>query len=103
MSKKERISVRQVTVLMFMCLIGDMLLIYPTMITHIAHQDAWISSILSIPLGLIIIYVLIRVHELYCSFVFMNSTRALHLLKRSVKFSGPYSEPLSPAGICFIF
>ncbi|MBP1309710.1 spore germination protein KB [Paenibacillus sp. 1182] len=77
MSKKERISVRQVTVLMFMCLIGDMLLIYPTMITHIAHQDAWISSILSIPLGLIIIYVLLRVHELYPGLTLIEAIRKI--------------------------
>ncbi|WP_311081428.1 endospore germination permease [Paenibacillus polymyxa] len=77
MSKKERISVRQVTVLMFLSLIGDMLLIYPTMITHIAHQDAWISSILSIPLGLIIIYVLIRVHELYPGLTLIEAIRKI--------------------------
>jgi len=73
MLKKARISVRQVTVLMFLSLIGDMLLIYPTIITHIAHQDAWISSILSIPLGLIIIYVLLRVHELYPSLTLIEA------------------------------
>ncbi|MGG4182031.1 endospore germination permease [Paenibacillus jamilae] len=77
MSKKARISVRQVTVLMFMSLIGDMLLIYPTMITHIAHQDAWISSILSIPLGLIIIYVLIRVHELHPNLTLIEAIRKI--------------------------
>ncbi|WP_420539788.1 GerAB/ArcD/ProY family transporter [Paenibacillus polymyxa] len=77
MSKKTRISVRQVTVLMFMSLIGDMLLFYPTMITHIAHQDAWISSMLSIPLGLIIIYVLIRVHELYPNLTLIEAIRKI--------------------------
>ncbi|KZE71516.1 spore gernimation protein [Paenibacillus jamilae] len=77
MLKKARISIRQVTVLMFMSLIGDMLLIYPTMITHIAHQDAWISSILSIPLGLIIIYVLLRLHELYPSLTLIEATRKI--------------------------
>ncbi|QYK65638.1 endospore germination permease [Paenibacillus sp. S02] len=77
MSKKFRISVRQVTVLTFLCLIGDMLLIYPTIITHIAHQDAWISSILSIPLGLVIIYVLIRVHELYPNLSLIEAIRRI--------------------------
>ncbi|MCP3809209.1 GerAB/ArcD/ProY family transporter [Paenibacillus sp. SEL1] len=77
MLKKARISVRQVTVLMFLSLIGDMLLIYPTIITHIAQQDAWISSILSIPLGLVIIYVLIRVHELYPNLSLIEAIRKI--------------------------
>ncbi|MGG4219268.1 endospore germination permease [Paenibacillus jamilae] len=77
MLKKARISIRQVTVLMFLSLIGDMLLIYPTVITHIAHQDAWISSILSIPLGLIIIYVLLRVHELYPGLTLIEAIRKI--------------------------
>lgn len=77
MLKKTRISVRQVTVLMFLSLIGDMLLIYPTIITHIAQQDAWISSILSIPLGLVIIYVLIRVHELYPNLSLIEAIRKI--------------------------
>ncbi|MDY8025794.1 endospore germination permease [Paenibacillus polymyxa] len=77
MFKKARISVRQVTVLMFLSLIGDMLLIYPTIITHIAQQDAWISSILSIPLGLVIIYVLIRVHELHPNLSLIEAIRKM--------------------------
>ncbi|MCP3797180.1 endospore germination permease [Paenibacillus sp. CH40] len=77
MLKKARISVRQVTVLMFLSLIGDMLLIYPTIITHITHQDAWISSILSIPLGLIIIYVLLCVHELYPNLSLIEAIRKI--------------------------
>lgn len=59
--EKERISTAQMVILGLFTLIGDMALVYPTTMTTGAHQDAWIAALISIPLGLALIFLLVTV------------------------------------------
>ncbi|MEK5236014.1 endospore germination permease [Paenibacillus sp. FSL L8-0470] len=50
--EKDQISTAQMIVLGLFTLIGDMALVYPSIMTAGAHEDAWIAGLISIPLGL---------------------------------------------------
>lgn len=39
---KDRLTVRQFTLLTFLTMVGDMILIYPSLVTAYGKQDAWI-------------------------------------------------------------
>lgn len=72
MEEKGRISIRNIAVLVFLSIIGDCVLVYPSLITSISKQDAWISSFLSIPAGLAVLLLLLRVHQLYPDLTFIQ-------------------------------
>lgn len=59
--EKDRISTSQMVVLALYALIGDMALVYPAAMTAGAHEDAWIAALISIPLGLAVIVLMIKV------------------------------------------
>ncbi|NUU62624.1 GerAB/ArcD/ProY family transporter [Paenibacillus agri] len=48
----EKISARQFTILIILGIIGDSILVLPTMIAYYAKQDSWISMLLSCMIGL---------------------------------------------------
>ncbi|CQR54679.1 GerAB/ArcD/ProY family transporter [Paenibacillus riograndensis] len=50
--EKDRISSAQMVILGLLTLIGDMALVYPSVMAAGAHEDAWIAGLISIPLGL---------------------------------------------------
>ncbi|MGQ8875279.1 GerAB/ArcD/ProY family transporter [Paenibacillus sp. TSA_86.1] len=60
---KERITVRQFAVLAFLGMIGDMMLIYPTLIAYAGKQDAWICSIVSQGIGMSILWLSYKLHQ----------------------------------------
>ncbi|MBU5355961.1 GerAB/ArcD/ProY family transporter [Paenibacillus silvae] len=62
---QEKLTIRQFAVLALLSMIGDMILIYPTMVTYSSHQDAWICSILSQPIGLCILWLIYKLHQTY--------------------------------------
>ncbi|MDR6726772.1 spore germination protein KB [Paenibacillus amylolyticus] len=62
---KETLTLKQFTALAFLAILGDMTLIYPSMLAASAKQDAWLASIVSQPLGLLIVYVLYKLHRTY--------------------------------------
>ncbi len=64
MLEKGRITVRQLIVLILLTQIGDLILVYPAVITSYAHQDAWISSLIGIPFGLLTIWIILRVYKM---------------------------------------
>lgn len=64
MLEQGRISNRQLLVLLLLAQIGDMILIYPAVITFFAHQDAWLSSLLGIPVGLVSIWIMLKFYHL---------------------------------------
>ncbi|MEK5405069.1 MULTISPECIES: GerAB/ArcD/ProY family transporter [Paenibacillus] len=72
MEEKGRISITNIAVLVFLSIIGDCVLVYPSLITSISKQDAWISSLLSIPAGLAVLLLLLRVHQLYPDLTFVQ-------------------------------
>ncbi|SFE59642.1 spore germination protein KB [Paenibacillus catalpae] len=65
MLEKERLSSRQLVVLIFMCTVGDMFQLYPSLLASLAHQDAWISSLLGIIGGLFVIACLYAADRIY--------------------------------------
>lgn len=50
--EQDRLSRSQMVTLVLFTVIGDMALVYPSVMTSGAHQDAWIAALISIPLGL---------------------------------------------------
>ncbi|WP_145052398.1 endospore germination permease [Paenibacillus xylanexedens] len=62
---KETLTLKQFTALAFLVILGDMTLIYPSMLAASAMQDAWLASLLSQPLGLLIVYVFYKLHRTY--------------------------------------
>ncbi len=64
MLETGRISNRQLIVLLLLAQIGDMILIYPAVITFFAHQDAWLSSLIGIPIGLVSILIIMKFYQL---------------------------------------
>lgn len=62
---KEKLTVRQFAVLTFLCLIGDMMLIYPTLITYSGRQNAWICTIVSQFIGMAILWIFYKLHQTY--------------------------------------
>jgi len=59
------ISIHQFTVLVILVTIGDAFLILPATVADVANQDAWISTIVALVFGLLIIYLFITVGNLY--------------------------------------
>ncbi|MFX3636132.1 MAG: endospore germination permease [Candidatus Pristimantibacillus sp.] len=49
-----KITVRQFTILIVLAVIGDSILILPTMVAASAKQDAWLSMLLAVLLGLLV-------------------------------------------------
>ncbi|WFR63128.1 endospore germination permease [Paenibacillus amylolyticus] len=62
---QERLTIRQFTLLTFLVMVGDMILIYPSLVTAIGKQDAWFCSLLGQPIGLGIMWVLYKLHRTY--------------------------------------
>ncbi|MEO2205624.1 endospore germination permease [Paenibacillus pabuli] len=52
MLEQGRLGTRQLATLTFMMVIGDMMLIYPSVITSYAKQNSWICALIGIPLGM---------------------------------------------------
>lgn len=59
--EKDRISTAQMVILGLFTFIGDMALVYPAAMTSVAHQDAWIAALISIPLGMALVYLFVTV------------------------------------------
>ncbi|NUU75586.1 GerAB/ArcD/ProY family transporter [Paenibacillus xylanilyticus] len=60
---QEKITIRQFALLTFLVMVGDMILIYPSLVTAFGKQDAWLCSLLSQPLGMFIMWVLYKLHQ----------------------------------------
>lgn len=65
MAKKEKISIHQFTVLVILITIGDAILVLPAIVAKHANQDAWLSTIIALAFGLLIIYLFTAVGSLY--------------------------------------
>ncbi|MET3699638.1 spore germination protein KB [Bacillus oleivorans] len=65
MLENEKISVRQFRVLVTFFTIGTSILVFPSVITKYAKQDAWLVVILSIGIGLIVIWMFNKIAQLF--------------------------------------
>lgn len=91
MLEKGKISVRQFAVLIFMCEVGDMILIYPAVTSAFSKQDGWISALLGIPLGLGILWIMLKLYEFYPKLNLVESTR---------RILGPWFGPV--VSLCYL-
>ncbi|MFJ2046836.1 endospore germination permease [Paenibacillus taichungensis] len=91
---KDKITIRQFTLLTFLVMVGDMILIYPSLVTTLGKQDAWICSFLSQPIGLFIIWILYKLQQTYPE---------LSLIEICKKLLGPWIGSVLSAGYLFYF
>ncbi|MEO2261272.1 endospore germination permease [Paenibacillus amylolyticus] len=63
MLMQEKLTIRQFTLLTFLVMIGDMVLIYPSLVTAVGEQDAWFCSLIGLPIGVGIMWVLYKLHR----------------------------------------
>lgn len=63
MLEPGRISVRQLIVVMLLIQIGDMILVYPSLIAGAAQQDAWLASLIGIPFGLFTVWIMLQLYK----------------------------------------
>ncbi|SLK03457.1 MULTISPECIES: GerAB/ArcD/ProY family transporter [unclassified Paenibacillus] len=64
MIEKGRLTVRQLGSLMFLCTIGEQIIVFPSMVTSYAHQDAWLSALLGVAGGAGILSIMLVVYKL---------------------------------------
>ncbi|MFC7371072.1 endospore germination permease [Fictibacillus iocasae] len=74
--EKGRISIRQFTILVALYTIGTAILIIPSILAAKAHQDAWLSGILGLACGLLMIYFYWKLSE---RFQYRNFVEILEL------------------------
>jgi spore germination protein KB len=65
MLEKGKLSTRQLTILVMLLTIGDSILVIPPSTTHYARQNAWISTLIGMVIGLLAIYMYSRFIKLY--------------------------------------
>lgn len=65
METKERVSLRQFTILVALYSIGTSILIIPASLAAIAKQDGWIAALLGIGVGLLLAWLYSAVGDLY--------------------------------------
>lgn len=92
MLEKGRIGTRQLSTLTFMLVVGDMMLIYPSVITSYAKQDAWICALVGIPLGMALMAMIIKLGSMIQGRIWYRLHEVFWAFGR---------EPFSPASTCF--
>lgn len=65
MLEKGKLSTRQLTILVMFLTIGDSILVIPPSTTHYARQNAWISALIGMIVGLLAIYMYSKFAKLY--------------------------------------
>lgn len=65
MLEQGRLGTRQLTTLIFMMVVGDMMLIYPSVITSYAKQDSWICAFIGVPLGMALIAMFLKLCSMH--------------------------------------
>ena len=65
MLEKERLTTRQLALLIIAVLIGGVLINYPSTICIYAQQDAWISSIIGSMIGIGLVWILYRLYRVH--------------------------------------
>lgn len=73
MHSREMINPHQFTILVIITTIGDAILVLPTIISNLAQQDAWLSTLIGLVLGLLVILLFIKVGQLYPKLSFVQS------------------------------
>ena len=77
MPENGKISIRQFTILVMIITIGDSILVLPSITVFKAQQDAWISSLIGVTLGLFAVYIFSRVGKIYPHLTLVQSIQAI--------------------------
>ncbi|OMF54955.1 endospore germination permease [Paenibacillus sp. FSL R5-0766] len=77
MLEKGRIGTRQLSTLTFMLVVGDMMLIYPSVITSYAKQDAWICALIGVPLGMALMALIMKLGSMHPGENLVQITRSI--------------------------
>lgn len=94
MVEKGRLTVRQLAALMFLCRIGEQILVFPAMITSFAHEDAWISGLLGVAGGMGILFIFLVTYKLHPK---------LNLIENALHTFGPWIGALFSCFYLFYF
>lgn len=94
MVEKGRLTVRQLAALMFLCTIGEQILVFPAMITSFAHEDAWISGLLGVAGGMGILFIFLVTYKLHPK---------LNLIENALRTFGPWIGALFSCFYLFYF
>lgn len=73
MLEKEQINSRQLFILVFLVTLGDLVMILPSILTEEAKQDAWISVLLGIVPGLLIVLLFCAIAKRMPQLTFIES------------------------------
>ncbi|AJS58882.1 GerAB/ArcD/ProY family transporter [Paenibacillus sp. IHBB 10380] len=77
MPENVKISIRQFTVLVMLITIGDSILVLPSIAAFEAKQDAWISSLIGLAVGLLVVYIFSMVGKLYPHLTLVQSIQEI--------------------------
>ncbi|MCS7464707.1 endospore germination permease [Paenibacillus doosanensis] len=77
MLSNGKISIQQLAVLVILVTVGDSILILPSITTNAAKQDAWLSGIIGIAGGLIVLAIALYASSLKPEFTYVEFTRFL--------------------------
>ncbi|MGF9697616.1 GerAB/ArcD/ProY family transporter [Paenibacillus sp. MABNR03] len=94
MVEKGRLTVRQLGALLFLCTIGEQILVFPAMITSFAHEDAWISALLGVAGGIGILSIMLAAYKLH---------PRLNLVENALRTLGPWIGGLFSCFYLFYF
>ncbi|PQP82900.1 spore gernimation protein [Paenibacillus sp. PCH8] len=94
MIEKGRLTVRQLASLMFLCTIGEQILLFPSMITSYAQQDAWISALLGVAGGVGILFIMLVAYKQHPQ---------LNLIQNVIQTLGPWIGALFSSFYIFYF
>lgn len=65
MLERGRLGTRQLATLVFMMVVGDMMMIYPSVITSYAKQDAWICALIGVPVSMALMAMFLKLGRAY--------------------------------------
>ncbi|PZT53699.1 GerAB/ArcD/ProY family transporter [Paenibacillus silvae] len=65
MPEHGRLGIRQLTILTIMTIVGDMMMIYPSVIANYSGQNAWLNAFIGIPLGMGLMFLYVKLADTY--------------------------------------
>jgi len=77
MLENGKISIRQFTILVMLITIGDSILVLPSISVFEAKQDAWISGLIGVAVGLLSVYIFSMVGRLYPQLTLVQSIQEI--------------------------
>ncbi|PQP83469.1 hypothetical protein C0Q44_01795 [Paenibacillus sp. PCH8] len=77
MLEKGRLGTRALGTLTFMMVVGDMMMIYPSVITSYAKQNAWICALIGVPISMLLMAMFLKLGKAYPDQNLISMTRSI--------------------------